>query len=197
MYGALKGTSIDAVTFVGVDNPITYPGWLNDVIFGWGYRRLSGGSIGYCEFAGEEDNVIYQTLTPFKHIIIRNLRKEILICDLAGFEKDFVLIGSNRAALKEDCIEFFEHGQNTLEESLPEWLSDKLYRDYYIFDHNAYDTLYFKDGGNRVIVAVNSVFIRNRLGDVTYMNPVDFSRIFETGESRVYSDILEFLKYKH
>lgn len=198
MYAALKGTSIDAVVFIGVDNPITYPGWLNDVIFGWGYRRFDDGSIGYCELSGEDDDVIYETLTPYKNIIIRNKREEILVCDIASFEKDFLFIGNNRAALKDDCVEYFEYSIDiSKNQPVPEWLSDKLYHDYYIMEHNAYDILYFNDGGNQIAVSPRTIFLMNRLGDVTYMEPLDFYKVFETGDSRTYGDILEFLKYKY
>lgn len=109
-FAALRGTTIDAVLYIGQDFFDDYPDWF--VRHGSGYWVDANGETLFRDPKDGEDwesPLLY--MIPMDTIVLRNSNGDIQHLDWDRFSEDFVQVGSHHAALKSDVVEY-EHYQD-------------------------------------------------------------------------------------
>lgn len=104
-FAALRGTTIDAVLYIGQEFFADYPDWF--VEHGQGYWVDADGETLFRDPKGGEDwesPLLY--MVPMGTVVLRNSNGDIQHLDLDRFSDDFIQVGSHHAALKNDVVEY-------------------------------------------------------------------------------------------
>lgn len=182
MFAALKGTIIRAVLY-GTQDAV-YPEWLKKEVIDELFEDNTG-TMKY-RLTDETDDIFkWTTFEPYNTIVLRNKYGDIHTINLRRFERLYVEIGPWIAALKEDCVEYFKFTKDTRMEDVPEWVKSRIDSDGVIWmDHDAKWWCRPEIYGARM--SPTCIFIRNKKGEIRYMEVEEFERCFDAPNNPQY-----------
>ena len=182
MYAARKGTLIEAILYVG-EYDDRYPYWVHEEILYPGIPTKQGNLL--IRISDEtDDEIAFETLIPYRTIILRNKWGDLYFMGIQKFKKLFHHMGKNVAALKSDCIEYYEIFKDTSFRAEPMWVQDCIYDEQIVFEYNQYTFYDYTDGA--IPMSPHCILLRNKVGDVKYIEPMHFDLSFDR-PSTVYS----------
>jgi hypothetical protein len=104
----------------------------------------------------------------YKHIVIP---QEI-------FSNLYYELSNNRAALKDDCIEYAIYSPGKSVRDYPEWFYE-AYKDGYIYNEDGYDHLIFYSETGNTPMTPGAVVLKNFMGQVNYMERNEFEKYYD------------------
>lgn len=180
---ALRNTAFDAVIFTGeLDD--WYPEWVEDDVLNFVLTDNFTGQLYVIKDDGQPDDEFKRWDLTKHSVIIRNRYNEPYIVDPDVFDNLYVMIGRDRAARIEDCIDFYIHYAHIDIPDLPEPLQECVADGRLVFP-NVYPNYskypWWREPGEPWVELSNEgVFIRNRKGDIKYIPNVNaFLELYE------------------
>ena len=121
-HAAIAGKGVDAVVYVGMNNGEMYPTWFGQELLDGALIIDNAGAVALYLFDEFDIPMIGPTLIPGKTVVIRNRNLDIITINIETFEKLYYVVGPHRAALKEDCIEYYAFWPTTIKYDIPGWI---------------------------------------------------------------------------
>ena len=177
-YAAFKGHTIDAVLYVGfLDGGYVYPDWFNEEVL-LRCRYIESDGALFANLPKEEgEHQTYEFLSPHETVLFRNRYLEIQAVNRFEFNKYYYPVGPDSAALHEDCVEYYIFQYET--DNRPPWVK-RLFDTGHIIrtDYNTF--VFYGEPEGEYAMSPTSILIRNKDGDVRYLEPKTFYENFET-----------------
>lgn len=123
-HAAIAGKGVDAVVYIGTDVGEKYPAWFEDGLLDGALILDTDGTVGIFEFDENDAPMIGPQLTPWETVVIRNRNNDIRAMTMEQFEKLYYTVGPHRAALKEDCVEYYMFWPGSFVSDVPGWIYD-------------------------------------------------------------------------
>lgn len=167
MYAAYKGSIVKYVTFEGYH--VDYPVWFTSEIVSKCYID----EYGYTQYPVDEAD---DTLVEGYDTFVMNNRGDIRKIAVDAFEDYYTDLGMGYAAPTSECIEYYEF--NILHNNRfghPKWIREML-NEGIVTSVNG--CVMFYDHTGEIAVSPSCVFLRNRTGDVVYLESEKFDEVF-------------------
>lgn len=179
-FAALKGTGLDAVLYSGLDlGEDVYPDWFEEELWEGGASASSDQTIMRIRTHEDGAHQVYEYLIPGESIMLRNDRNDIRIVDLDEFNSLYRPIGTYRAALKSECVEFFVFNKGNVRLGMPRWVSEILVTGQLQIGLGFNDNTFYTDDGEYAM-SPTSILAKGYTGDVRYYEPREFAMLFES-----------------
>lgn len=176
MFAALKGTIIDAVIYCGED-PYMYPDWMYECVLDACFIDNYGSK--HIPLTDESDDVFtFATLFPYESVVLRNKWEELHYTTFNIFQKLYLPMSSETAALIEDCVEYFVFTNNKPLALYPGWVRELSNRGE-MFRRKS-DVWYVQNHKETKLID-GDIILRNHRGNVRYIGEVEFNRLYSTG----------------
>ena len=121
-HAAIAGMGVDAVVYVGIDTGEVYPAWFGEELLDGALILDTNGTVALYVFDDIDVPMIGPTLTKDETVVIRNRNLDILTIPLETFEKLYYVVGPHRAALREDCVEYYAFWPTSIKYDIPGWI---------------------------------------------------------------------------
>ena len=181
MFAAMKGTIVDAVVYCGEDE-LMYPDWFYECILDACFIDDYGSK--HVPLSDETDDVFsFTTLVPYESVILRNKYDDLSFTTFKIFNEYYIPMGLHKAALIENCVEFFIHTNKTPLIDYPGWFGEMVKMGNIA---RQYGTLVYYGDDGEVAMSPKCVFLRNHRGLVRYMEPEEFDKLFSVSSNDLF-----------
>lgn len=123
--------------------------------------------------------VIYSELSDGWEYLLLKDNYRYMTVSAETFNSLFERLTDTLAALREDCIEYVIYSPYTPLLAYPKWYIDE-HHDFggSLYEHS-FGTTYFYEESGELLMSPGSVVLRNKLGDVRYMERETFFKYYE------------------
>lgn len=170
-YAAVKGTSIDAVLYMGEEFGEKYPEWFQEEILECSHVAENDGTLYLPFFNDDDDGTRYEEdyifIIPGQTVVMQNRDLDIHTCTIDQFDALYLPVGPHRAALREHCVRYDVYSKDNIKQKYPQ--TPLGYKNGKFYDWER------EHPTNRVIVE-----LENRDGQLRYITAKEFEDGYDT-----------------
>jgi hypothetical protein len=120
---------------------------------------------------------LYCYLQDSKVLLLKSGYEYIVVKE-DTFNNLYFQLDGERAALKEDCIEYAEYDINKPLTDYPEWFIDAMNEGWLTNEYEG-NFIFLNENNELTMMSPRSVILRNFEGDLRYMEREDFDKYYE------------------